>query len=111
MFIPVKPGSGRGVLNGAIKQGWLREVAKRPSDPGALSFGYFSLGTQRKVTRHKGETNLPSRRISFAIKANSHFQSGKNIAPITQFWYKALLSDTSSTCQEIEMSNSTGNSC
>jgi hypothetical protein len=39
---------------GATKQRMTKEVAQRPSDRGALSFGYFSLCKQRKVTRPLG---------------------------------------------------------
>jgi len=53
MFIPGKPGPGWAVLSGATKQGRPREVAQGPSDPGALSFGYFSLCEQRKATRRR----------------------------------------------------------
>jgi hypothetical protein len=39
------------VSNGDTKQRVMKGAAQRPSDRGALSFGYFSLCTQRKATR------------------------------------------------------------
>jgi hypothetical protein len=39
--------------------------SRRPLYPGALLFGYFILGKQDKVTRHKGEKKRLNMTISF----------------------------------------------
>jgi hypothetical protein len=55
----VRNGAGSAVSNGDTKQRVMKGAAKRPSDRGALSFGYFSLCKQRKVTRPSGRNQQP----------------------------------------------------
>jgi hypothetical protein len=42
--------------------GSSRRISESERHPGALSFGYFSLGTQRKVTRPRAETRIENNR-------------------------------------------------
>jgi len=67
-------GAGRAVSNGDTKQRMMKEVAKRPSDRGALSFGYFSLCKQRKVTRPRGAKPSTKHRTPKKLKNNPNCQ-------------------------------------
>ena len=55
MFIPVKPGPGWAVLNGATKQRETREVAKRPSAGAHFLLGTYLCASKEKYLA-KGET-------------------------------------------------------
>ena len=53
-----------------IKQG--REYRVATKHRGGLSFGYFSLATQRKVTRHQAKTDLKITRAHYQSTNTYH---------------------------------------